>query len=168
MVNWINIIGLFGLFFGAFGPLLIVLANTTEIWRWRTDTDQLDQLKDARNQVRSSGLSSDDPAFKTLYQWISADVSPDHLSSDLPPIDAIDRISSGIAYGSSTDYVYYEKEDSSQEEIIRPNDFERLVNEQIQYLRDKGRQEFFIGGMILLSIGFICQFIAYSMNNPPI
>lgn len=48
------------------------------------------------------------------------------------------------------------------------NDFERLVNAQIQDLRDKGRQEFFIWGMRLLIIGFTCQLIAYSVNNPPI
>lgn len=146
MANWINIIGLFGLFCGAFGPLLIVLANTTEIWRWRTDTDQLDRLKDARNQVRSSGLSSDDPAFKTLYQWISDDLSPEHLSSDQPPIDAIDHIGSGVPYGGGTDYVYYERDDNSQERIIMTNDLERLVNAQIQYLRDKGRQDFLYEG----------------------
>lgn len=156
--NQTNFLGFVGLVFSALGPLTIIIANISDIWRYQVDTDRLEQLKDAPDQAHIDGLSSADPSFKTLYPLLSE-------NEDLPPIDAIDSIHVG-GFGNEN-AVFYERADGNDGDDLLPvGIFDRLIEKEIQDIRDRGRHSFFMTGMKLLVLGFGLQAFVYCMMNP--
>lgn len=126
--------------------------------RYQVDTDRLEQLKDARDQAHIDGLSSADPSFKTLYPLLNE-------NEDLPPIDEIDSIHVG-GFGDENAVFYEPAGGNGYDDLLPVGIFDRLVEEQIQDIRDRGRHSFFMIGMGLLVLGFGLQAFAYCMMNP--
>lgn len=156
--NQINFLGFVGLVFSALGPLTIIIANISGIWRYQVNTGRLEQLKDAHDQAHVGSLSSDDPSFKTLYQLLNE-------YEDLPPRDTIDSIHVGGLGDENA--VFYKPSNRNDPDVLLPvRTFDRLIEEQIQGIRDSGHQSFFIIGMKLLVLGFGLQAFAYCMRNP--
>lgn len=158
MVNLINILGLTGLTCSAFGPLWIILVNVADIWRYKIDTDQLDRLEQAHDQVLKDGVSPNNPSFEALYSLID---------EDLPPRETIDRIWKGGVYGVSGAHLFCDTE-NGREHVMSGQVFERFIESHIEDLREKGRHRSFLVGMMFLLIGFGFQAIAYLIQNPVI
>lgn len=118
----------------------------------------MEQLKDGRDQAHIDALSSDDPSFKTLYPLLNE-------NEDLPPIDSIDSIHVG-GFGNENAVFYKRADGNGYDDLLPVGIFDRLIEKEIQDIRDRGRHSFFMIGMELLVLGFGLQAFAYCMMNP--